>query len=402
MKHLSSSFAAVLIGWTAMTAPGCGAAHEGGGVVLDDGDTLQAGAGSAVALDEIGVVEQALVNPCPRSECQIDPDGRAFCAQTNVASVSNRNVFYRIGDNTGPGYDATTGRHAAVMLFQGTSKASPDDGVGGNNGPGATWCVARTKPGEFAVWHQIATVVALVKAGYTVMQPAAHIQFGPFGANRGYFWDTNTGTDAVWRASADKTLMDTLVTQLQPTATTFGAIDINHVYAMGISSGGYMSSRIANEYAGGLNNDSTVRSTTKPFRAVAIESGSYQSCFGNFAEGRFRDRCVDKIAAATIPATHAPTFFLHDMKDQVVPYNTMDAYRNKLNAMFPPPGLNPAYTVNGVREEFTRLRVFDFMAQPEPGHQWDECLGADAPLCVDSNGTPLPTNAILQWFNSHR
>jgi len=169
--------------------------------------------------------------------------------------------------------------------------------------------------------------------------------------------------------------MNAMVAALQPASSTFGAIDINHVYAAGISSGGYMSSRIANEYAGGLNSNGTVRSTNMPFRAVAIQSGSYQTCSG---------------ANCTVPdpianTNHAPTFFLHDPLDGTVPYDTMTLYYDQLNSQFD--GGNPAYTVNGVQEEFLRQNM-DMGTLGN--HQWSEDLDATS------------TNLIVDWFNDHR
>jgi len=310
------------------------------------------------------------------SDCKIDPDGSAYCAQTAVATVLGREVYYRLGVNSGPGYDAATGRHAAVVLFQGTSpQENPLNLSGGQNGPGATWSKSLPKPGSFAVWHQIATVIALIDAGYTVIQPAARFQCT---AGCGYYWDSNIPFTWTNAAGTDKPLVGELIARLQPSATTFGAIDIHHVYAMGISSGGYMSSRMANEFAGGVNNDSTVKSTTLPFRAVAIQSAAFQTC---------GPQCRP-FAITPVKASHAPTFFLHDPKDEIVPFSGMMNYFDKLNALFQ--GGNAAYTVNGVRQTFLLMDPFDGTAGLPLGHQWSQELSADS------------GNLILEWFNSHR
>lgn len=358
MKQFSSSFVAVFTSATAVIAIGCGPAES-----------------SDVAVEDTDTTSEAL------ADCQINPDGTAFCAETAIKMISNRKVFYRIGANTGPGYDAGTGRHAAVVLFQGTSRDGvgtdndTDNDTGGGNGPGATWSAPFTKPGDFGGWYQVATVVALVNAGYTVIQPAARFQclFG----SCGNFWDSNVGR---WgnTAGTDKPLVNALIAQIQPGTTTFGAIDINHVYATGISSGGYMTSRMANEFAGGINSNSTVKSTSLPFRAGAIQSASYQTCSAT---------CPPFLI--NLKTNHAPTFFLHDPADPTVDFATMTNYRNKLNTQFP--GGNPAYTVNGVPETFTLLDDrLTGDAPPSPGHQWSSNLTGDS------------SNLILQWFNSHR
>jgi hypothetical protein len=355
MQQFSSSFVALSMSFTAVIATGCVRSAESSDAPAENTNTVSA----------------AL------SDCQINPDGTAFCARTGIRSVSNRNVYYRIGANTGPGYDPATGRHAAVFLFQGTSPdgVGEEDGTGGSNGPAATWNASFTKPGRFGVWHQVATVVALVNAGYTVIQAAARYQcvFPPSGLC-GYFWDSNIGFR--WFFGEDRPLVDALIQQIQPGTTTFGAIDINHVCAVGISSGGYLSSRMANEYAGGINGNSTVKDRRKPIRCVAIQSASYQNCG------------PESCSPPDLPPNHPPTFFLHDPADPTVDFQTMQNYLDKLDMQFP--NGNPAYTVNGVREEFTLLDEFTGDAGPSPGHQWSSELTGDA------------TNSILQWFNSHR
>ena len=370
----------------------CSAVADGGEDDESHGGVKEIGS-AALGLTLTPTLTLTLTN-----DCQINPDETAFCAETAVAPVSGRQVFYRIGDNTGPGYDASIGRHAAVFLFQGTSLTGTDD-AGGANGPGATWSKPVSKPGpapefrfQFGIWYQVATVVALVHAGYTVIQPAARRMNGT------YFWDTNRallGRNR-WSGSPDQALMNALIAQIQPGSTTFGAIDIDHVYATGISSGGYMSSRIANEYAAGIQTDGSVVSASQPFRAVAIQSGAYQACAGDdfTFTGSIPDprpNCIAATASQTlapISATHAPTFFLHDAQDKVVPVTTMMAYLQRLDDEFP--GGNPAYTVDGVRETFLDTDDFSGNTQPTPHHEWDNHL------------TGASDNLILQWFSIHR
>jgi predicted esterase len=63
-----------------------------------------------------------------------------------------------------------------------------------------------------------------------------------------------------------------------------------------------MTSRVALEYP-------------SRFKAVAVQSGSYQTCAGPV--------CV---VPSTLPRTHPPTLFLHGVIDPVVPILTMRAY----------------------------------------------------------------------------
>ena len=88
---------------------------------------------------------------------------------------------------------------------------------------------------------------------------------------------------------------------------SFGRLDAARKYAAGISSGGYMTSRMAVSYAG-------------EFRALAIHSASYATCSGVLC------------AIPGVPADQPPTLFLHGAKDDVVPISTMEAYADALTA----------------------------------------------------------------------
>ena len=88
-------------------------------------------------------------------------------------------------------------------------------------------------------------------------------------------------------------------------AGTFGPVDPRRMYATGISSGGYMSSRMADAYPG-------------RFRALAIQSASYAWCSG--------PACT----IPTLPEDHPPTLFLHGALDLTVPLYTMDLYHDEL------------------------------------------------------------------------
>jgi predicted esterase len=73
-----------------------------------------------------------------------------------------------------------------------------------------------------------------------------------------------------------------------------------------ISSGGYMTSRMAVSYPG-------------KFRALAIESGSYATCSN-----------VLCMVPNPLPADHPPTLFLHGALDVAVPLVTARAYHDQL------------------------------------------------------------------------
>ena len=124
-----------------------------------------------------------------------------------------------------------------------------------------------------------------------------------------------------------------------PADGTFGPLDASHRYAMGISSGGFMTSRMAVSYAGS-------------FRALAIASGSYATCGTS---------CT---LPATLPADHPPTLFLHGAADQTVPLSIMTPYRDKLVA---------------------EGRVVDTVINMDAGHEW----------------LPEAKTAVPAWFDTH-
>lgn len=223
-------------------------------------------------------------------------------AYTYNSAPRSRNVFWAPGNGRGP--------RPVVVLFQGTSSLGADslglDANGGMLGPGGTWNQPVDTAGPFGVYYQVKVIQALLDNGFTVIQPAAHYQ-----APIGYFWDTNVG----WVGSEDQQLIPALIAAVASGA--FGSADLAHVYATGISSGGYMTSRMANEFAslpGQLD-------PSRPFRAIAIESASYESCSGSL--------CV---IPTPLPSTHPPTLFLHGLADTIVPIATAEAYDDVLKA----------------------------------------------------------------------
>jgi len=159
-------------------------------------------------------------------------------------------------------------------------------------GPSATW--GTVKPDlAFGGFHQARLQVMLLEHGFTVVAPSAVA---------GVAWQTNATVP--WGLTTDKVLVDGLLAGLD--AGQFGAVDLSRLYATGISSGGYMTSRMALSYPGA-------------FRALAIQSASWATCAGPV--------CVLPDA---LPADHPPTLFLHGANDATVPLFTAQPYVTKL------------------------------------------------------------------------
>lgn len=180
-----------------------------------------------------------------------------------------------------------------------------------------SWSALPADP--FGAFWQTSTVQALLDAGFAVVTPEVRL----FGAS---YWDTNVPQWSVmWSNAPDHHFMVALLDGV--TSKAFGPLDGARLYAGGISSGGYMTSRMALSYPG-------------RFKALAVHSAAWATCGGPV--------CV---VPDSLPADHPPTLFLHGEKDAVVPIATMRAYEAKLRAQ-------------GVE-----ARV---VANPDAGHEWLE------------------------------
>jgi poly(3-hydroxybutyrate) depolymerase len=178
---------------------------------------------------------------------------------------------------------APEGGWPTVIMFQGTLATAA-----------LTWSASPLAP--FGAYHQTQTVQYLLDAGFAVLTPETHLG----GLT---FWDTNNVLVPDYLQSGDHALMLAMFDEID--AGTFGDLDGSRLFATGISSGGYMTSRMALAYPG-------------KFRALAIQSASYATCAGILCD------------VGPVPDDHPPTLFLHGALDPVVPIFTMDAYRNKL------------------------------------------------------------------------
>jgi poly(3-hydroxybutyrate) depolymerase len=172
------------------------------------------------------------------------------------------------------------------------------------------------------------TLKALLDRGYAVLAPESMANIS---------WQTNIPPYMwAWTTSQDHQLMMTLFAEIE--AGHFGHLDSNRLYATGISSGGFMTSRMAANYPG-------------HFKALAIHDASWATC---------GPVCV---LPASLPHDHPPTLFLHGLLDPAIPISTMEDYLKALNAQGTP----------------TRAVVF------WGGHEW-------SPQAIDE----LPA-----WFDQH-
>jgi predicted esterase len=173
----------------------------------------------------------------------------------------------------------------AVILFQGAFFSAQGSWKAGTGDP-------------FGGFHQAELIRDLLDAGYAVITPEAR-----YGGASG--WQTNLWPDTLnWRGTEDHKLMMGILAAID--RGDLGPIDADSLFAAGISSGGYMTSRCAKAYPG-------------RFRALAIQSASWATCNG--------PACVLPL---TLPADHPPTLFLHGALDPLVPVGTMERYADAL------------------------------------------------------------------------
>lgn len=183
---------------------------------------------------------------------------------------------------------------------------------------------------QLGAYELTATVQALLDGGYAVIAPNA--------VNDGAgYWQTNIPPHATsWPGCDDDLFVKDLLAGVE--GGTFGPIDMTRLHAMGISSGGFMTSRMAVSYPG-------------VFRSLAIVAASYATC-------------STTCSVPSLPADHPPTLFVHGDNDTLVPPSTMYPYRDQL---------------------VSAGRMTNAIISTNHGHEW----------------LPEGKTAIPEWFATH-
>jgi pimeloyl-ACP methyl ester carboxylesterase len=251
----------------------------------------------------------------PAARCEVTPSN-VVCRSKPIVSITTGADTRRIYWND-PMTPAPNTGWPTVILYQGSIF-----------GPSLTWDVTLPRgTTPFGGDHQVELVARLIDAGFLVVQPEAP---------GGIAWNTNGALP--YETSQDAVFIPKLLSELA--SGRFGRADMTRLYAVGISSGGYMTSRMAVSYPG-------------RFRALAIQSGSYATCLGPLCS-----------VPGDLPDDHPPTLFLHGAADLTVGIAT-------------------------ARDYFTKLKdsgiVTRFVEDPAAGHAWI----AAAP------------SEVLAWFSTH-
>jgi poly(3-hydroxyoctanoate) depolymerase len=268
---------------------------------------------------QVGAAEDAVQDDsaslAAASRCSVTPSNVTCSSRklTLFAQLLPRDVYYEVPLGSPP-----PGGFPVVIYFQGSFLP-------------ASQAFHSSSTAPFGQYNLSLTVKSLLDAGYAVLAPNA-LSGGTT------FWQTNVAPwNVLWSTSSDDAFMKAIFKAISD--GRFGSVAPLHLYAMGISSGGFMTSRMAVSYPG-------------KFRALAVHSGSYATC---------SSLCIVPVP---LPNNHPPTLFLHGGSDLIVPIQTMELYRDELQ-----------------REG----RVVSSVVNGAAGHEWL----AEGP------------NAIVGWFNAH-
>lgn len=246
---------------------------DGGPYELVDATSFDAGLFDGDVQD--AAIDDAATLPTPL--CEVN-EARIACVR-RTTRLQGRDVHFQW-----PSAEPPLRGYPVVFLFQGS--ASP---------AGLAWVGQRDAP--FGGYYQADVIRALLEAGFAVVTPEASLE----GAGA---WNTNVAPwNFAWESSPDHALMVALLEAVE--TGELGPLDPARLFAAGLSSGGYMSSRVAVSYEG-------------RFVRIAVASASYATCAGSVCR-------VPRLDPA-----HPPTLFLHGARDAIVPAWTMRLYASEL------------------------------------------------------------------------
>ena len=284
-------------------------------------------AGDVVALEGWGDGDADVVDTAPPDDDPVEPAPAGSGCTVTPSSVRCGHRTFEL--DPGP-LDAARAVHVAVPPGPPPPGGWPVAFAFQGSFFGAELFFSGDEGDPFGGLHQARVVEGLLAGGFAVLAPETHL-----GGDT--FWDTNVPPYSfAWTTSPDHRLMVAIFDALD--AGDLGPLDPDRLVAFGISSGGYMTSRMAQAYPG-------------RFRALAIHSAAWATCSGAL--------CV----VPRLPAGHPPTLFLHGEDDLVVPMRTAEGYERDLRA---------------------QGTATDFVSDPQVGHAW----------------LPAAPGAIGDWFTT--
>jgi poly(3-hydroxyoctanoate) depolymerase len=177
------------------------------------------------------------------------------------------------------------------------------------HGTGSVVDLSRPIDAKYGLYHESRFIREITDAGYVVLAPTANslLQFMVLGGVLA--WEANISPySSNFQNSRDYALVKILLSELPE---LIGAkVNSKKIFVGGFSSGGYMSSRIANE-----------AEFASMIAGVFIHSASYGKCLqGNCA--------IPQI----LPENHPKTLLIANFDDPIVPFNTIQMYQQTLKA----------------------------------------------------------------------
>jgi pimeloyl-ACP methyl ester carboxylesterase len=235
------------------------------------------------------------------SRCTVGPTEHDIACDHQTSTLGGRTVDWETPLGTPPadGWPLVVVYQGSLLKPDGQSLLSPHGmwkvtaADGDAYGASADYVITQ-------LTTQTSTIKGLLDGGFAVATPTAD--------NTGFAWDTNLPPWLYdWPPAPDNQfLTQQLFAAVE--AGQLGPVSTTRWYATGVSSGGYMTSRMAVSYAG-------------RFRALVIAAGSYATCGGGLP-----------CNVPALPKDHPPTLFLHGAKDPLVPLSQMQSYYDALMA----------------------------------------------------------------------
>lgn len=215
--------------------------------------------------------------------------GYTINCQYKTKTVGGRWVGYQVPEGTAPRNGWPT-----VIVYHGWNLMNSE------------YCWYANQGYYYGLYYKAQTISYLLNNGFAVITPDALSNLK--------YWQTNINQYATadlnkWVGSQDDNLVTNLIYECE--RGTFGPCDVNRLGAIGFSSGGYMTSRMAMNYQ-------------KNFKALVINSGSYYYCSGSCSES------IANQLSKSYFQNHPPTLFLHGTRDSTVPSSTSTMYYNRL------------------------------------------------------------------------
>jgi hypothetical protein len=278
-----------------------GAGDDAGSASSSGGSSADGGAGDGDdAASAAGDVADAPA-PDAGSRCTIGPTVHDIACEHETVTIGGRTVDYETPLGVPP-----AGGWPVVLVYQGSLLSPNGASILAPHGMWMTQANDAALDGVFQdyVINELVTETTILKnlldGGYAVITPTAD--------GGGFAWDTNLPPwSTSWPGSPDDVFLQTLFAAIDQ--GQLGPLSSTRWYATGVSSGGFMTSRMAVSYEG-------------RFRSLVIAAGSYAWCAGG----------LPTCAIPALPADHPPTLFLQGGADVLVPESLMRVYYDALMA----------------------------------------------------------------------